>query len=413
MNATRSVQLREVAEFVRGVSFDKVDASYHEFAGGVPILRAGNIRDELATDEDLVWVPARYVSDLQLLRTGDLAICLSSGSASVVGKTALARNGWRGSVGAFCGIIRARPEIHPQYLALWFRGGQFRDWRDSIARGANIQNLRFSEIEVLKIPLPPLSEQERLAARLSEQMSAVERARAAAVERLAAAEALHAAYLRQVFEGTESKHWKTRPLGELLRRHNHIIHPGDRTGGDATFVGLEHIEANTGRRTGSLKINLGDLSGRKPTFLKGQIVYGYLRPYLNKVWIAEFDGCSSVDQFAFDVKQDIADTEFVAAFMRSETFLRRAAGVTTPGQLPRISIDEIAAVTIEVPAALVDQRRIAGELSRRLAEAERLAARIREEQAVIGALPAALLREAFGQAAPEEGPNGNAGGADE
>ncbi len=247
----------------------------------------------------------------------------------------------------------------------------------------------------IEIPLPPLAEQERIAGRLTEQLAAVERAREAAQSRLAAAESLPAAYLREVFEGPEASGWETRKLGDLLRRHNDIIHPGDRASGSAEFVGLEHIEPDTGRRIGSLTIDLGKMTGRKPTFLRGQIVYGYLRPYLNKVWIADFDGCSSVDQFAFAVRDDLADTGFIAAFMRSATFLRRSEVVTTTGQLPRISIDEIAAVPIELPPTLADQRRIAADLAARLAGAERLAEGIRAELAAIEALPAALLREAF------------------
>ncbi len=264
------------------------------------------------------------------------------------------------------------------------------------ARGANIQNLRFSQLSTLGIPLPPLDEQRRIAARLNEQMAHAARARAAAEARLAHAESLPAACLREVFERPKADAWATRTLGDLLRRHNEIIHPGDRKEGTAEFVGLEHIEPGTGRRTGSLTINLGELTGRKPTFRRGQIVYGYLRPYLNKVWIAEFDGCSSVDQFAFDVRQDLADTRFVAAFMRSATFLRRAQIVTTTGQLPRISIDEIARVLIDLPQSPAEQRRIAAELSRRLASVECLAASIRAELAALDALPGALLRGAFG-----------------
>jgi len=188
--------------------------------------------------------------------------------------------------------------------------------------------------------------------------------------------------------------WPTRRLGDLLIRHNEIIHPGERKSGEAIFVGLEHIESNSGRRIGSLIIDLGNLTGRKPTFRRGQIVYGYLRPYLNKVWIAEFDGCSSVDQFAFDVQEDLADTTFIAAFMRSETFLRRSEIVTTTGQLPRISIDEIAAVPIELPP-IDDQRRISADLSLQLQASESLIARCREQLAIVEALPAALLRAAF------------------
>jgi hypothetical protein len=116
---------------------------------------------------------------------------------------------------------------------------------------------------------------------------------------------------------------------------------------------------------------------------------------LNKVWIAEFDGCSSVDQFAFDVFEEIADTLFVAAFMRSETFLRRSEVVTTTGQLPRISIDEILAVKINLPGTIADQRRIAADLALRLTDAERLVAMLRAEIAAVESLPAAILRDVF------------------
>lgn len=250
-------------------------------------------------------------------------------------------------------------------------------------------------LSTLLIPLPPLAEQKRIAGILKEQLAAVERARAAAQAQLEAAQALPAAYLREVFEGEHTRSWESRRLGELMTRFNDIIHPGDRAEGDAVFVGLEHVESNTGRRIGSLTLNLGSLTGRKPTFKKGQIVYGYLRPYLNKVWIAEFDGCSSVDQFAFEVHRDVADVTFVAAFMRSDTFLRRSAAVTTTGQLPRISIDEILAVRIDVPPTVAEQARIASNLSARLGHATTLVQNCQSQLADITALPAALLRAAF------------------
>lgn len=183
-------------------------------------------------------------------------------------------------------------------------------------------------------------------------------------------------------------------LGDIIVRHNEIIHPGDRSGGQAEFVGLEHIESNTGRRISSTTIDLSRLTGRKPTFKKRQIVYGYLRPYLNKVWIAEFDGCSSVDQFAFRVRLELADTEYVAAFMRSDVFLRRSSIVTTTGQLPRISIDEILAVPVEVPP-LAEQQRIAGILKEQLAAVEHARAAAEAQLEAAKALPAAYLRDVF------------------
>lgn len=195
----------------------------------------------------------------------------------------------------------------------------------------------------------------------------------------------------------EKNRWPTRRLGDVLVRHNEVIHPGERIG-EATFVGLEHIEPNSGRRIGSLSIDLGRLTGRKPTFRRGQIVYGYLRPYLNKVWVAEFDGYSSVDQFAFDVRPELANTEFVAAFMRSETFLRRSSIVTTTGQLPRIGTEQIAAVPIELPPLEV-QRRIAADLTEQLGVADAARRTAEERLAAAEALPSALRRGVFEQRA--------------
>lgn len=371
----------------------------------MPYLRNENVQWARFDLADVSWMDFTEAEEQKFrLEPGDLLAC----EGGEPGRAAI----WQGEIERCCyqkALHRIRPRaglIHPPFVL-------YRLWLSSLAgeftgsqTQTTIAHLPREKLIRLPIPLPPLAEQERIAGRLTDQLAAVERARAAAGGGLAAAEALPAASLREVFEGPEAGGWETRKLGDFLRRHNHIIHPGDRASGIAEFVGLEHIEPDTGRRIGSQTIDLGKMTGRKPTFLRGQIVYGYLRPYLNKVWIADFDGCSSVDQFAFEVRHDLADTDFIAAFMRSGTFLRRSEVVTTTGQLPRISIDEIAAVPIELPPTLADQRRLAADLAHRLAAAERLTAGLRAELAAVEALPAALLRGAFG------GPEGSRAGAD-
>lgn len=196
----RWARLGDVCDFIRGVSFDKSDVRYEATPDHVPILRAGNIQEEIDVRNDLVWVPSTHVDSEQRLRVGDIAICMSSGSALVVGKSARLREAWDGSIGAFCGIIRARESECADFIAYWFRSASFIDWRDEQARGANIQNLRFSQLEDLTLALPPLVEQRRMAARLGEQMVHVARARAAAEELLKMIDAAPAALLRTAFE---------------------------------------------------------------------------------------------------------------------------------------------------------------------------------------------------------------------
>jgi type I restriction enzyme, S subunit len=146
-------------------------------------------------------------------------------------------------------------------------------------------------------------------------------------------------------------------LGDVLVFRNDIVHPRDNPRGGATFVGLEHIERDTGVRIGSEAIKLEEMSGRRSRFKKGDIVYGYLRPYLNKVWIADLDGICSVDQYVFQVTPK-NDLSYIAHYLRSEIFLKTAPIDGTPGQLPRIRSGEITATPIPLPP-LAEQRRIA------------------------------------------------------
>src|SRR5262249_8395921 len=157
-------------------------------------------------------------------------------------------------------------------------------------------------------------EQRRIAARLREQLSILAEARAALEAQLETADALPTANLRAIFESEEAKRWPLRRLGDLLFLRQDIVHPRNKPTGAARFVGLEHIEPHTGRRIGERSVQMEQLTGRKARFFAGDIVYGYLRPYLNKVWIADFDGLCSVDQYVFEPRRDLIEIEFVAWF---------------------------------------------------------------------------------------------------
>lgn len=188
--------------------------------------------------------------------------------------------------------------------------------------------------------------------------------------------------------------WPTVPLGDVLRVRSEIVHPRDSPHGQARFVGLEHIEPHTGRRVGELEIRLEDMTGRRARFHRGDIVYGYLRPYLNKVWVAEFDGLCSVDQYVLRVDPEIADAQFVGQFMRSHAYLSVAPIEATPGQLPRIRIEEILAVPMPCPPVR-EQRRMASDLALRLGITVLAQLRSDERTALSAALREATIEAAF------------------
>lgn len=186
-----SISLSEIAEVVRGVSYNKSEVSDKPQVNYLPILRAGNINGELILNEGLVYVPSDKIKKHQKLNINDIVMCTSSGSVSVVGKSAILKKNWAGSFGAFCAAIRAdETECSASYLAHYLSSPRFMSWA-SRSGGANIKNIRSSELKNFRIPLPPLPEQKRIAAIL-DKADAIRRKRQEALE-------LADTFLRSVF----------------------------------------------------------------------------------------------------------------------------------------------------------------------------------------------------------------------
>jgi len=365
---------------------------------GTVQLRMNNVTDRGGFDwSTITRVPADFETiQMYRLQLGDV-LFNNTNSTDLVGKTAIFEGFDEPVVFSnhFTQLRTLDGLLSPGFLALWLR----KQWQNRLF--ANICNrwigqsaVQRDKLLALEIPLPSLLEQQRIAAILNEQMEAVERARAAAEERLAAAKALPAVYLRAVFSSPEAQKWSKKRLGDILRLRKEVVHPRDNPTGRATFVGLEHLESVTGRRIGAVEVDMARLTGRKPRFCKGDIVYGYLRPYLNKVWVAEFNGLCSVDQYVYSVDQTKARTEFVGWFMRSPVYLTRAPIGFSPGQLPRVRTEEVSSVEINLPS-LEEQEQIGAMVNARLAGVDRGRKALEEELAAINALPAALLSRAF------------------
>jgi len=103
------------------------------------------------------------------------------------------------------------------YLSFWLNNLWFgKVFEDICNRWIGQSAIKLDKLLSLKIPLPPLPEQKRITAILTERLAAVEGGRKASEARLEAARALPAAYLREVFESEEARGWPEVLLGDVL-----------------------------------------------------------------------------------------------------------------------------------------------------------------------------------------------------
>lgn len=161
------VSVKDLTSIIRGVSYPKEQSNKQYGVGLVPILRAGNIQENLIF-EDLVYVPSEFVNEEQYIGKGDIVVAMSSGSRDIVGKAAQLKSDWDGSFGAFCAVLRPTENIDAKYLGFYFLTREYRAKISELSAGININNLRRSYIENLILPLPPLNEQHHIVQKIEQ-----------------------------------------------------------------------------------------------------------------------------------------------------------------------------------------------------------------------------------------------------
>ena len=103
---------------------------------------------------------------------------------------------------------------------------------------------------------------------------------------------------------------------------------------DATYVGLEHVTSGEFVRSGGGR---GDsVQSFKFAFEKNDVLYGKLRPYLDKAILADCDGICTTELLVLRPKPDV-DPRFLTCAVHSKDFVEHAMSGVTGAQHPRTS----------------------------------------------------------------------------
>ena len=154
--------LKKYIEQIRGVSYKPKDLHPEKDDRSTVLLRANNITYGQINFEEVQYVDNSKVSENQIIRSGDILMCASSGSLEHVGKAALCKENTFGmTFGAFCKLIRCKGTLLPGYVASYFGSDECRESIMSLANGSNINNLKNEHIDELMIPIPELNVQKQ------------------------------------------------------------------------------------------------------------------------------------------------------------------------------------------------------------------------------------------------------------
>lgn len=124
------------------------------------------------------------------------------------------------------------------------------------------------------------------------------------------------------------------------------------------LLNLDQIEQHSGKVISKEYVSISEIGNSTHYFSKGTVLYSKLRPYLNKVVIADEDGFATTELVPINCDVKKVDPEYLAYFLRSEIFLTFATNVVAGAKMPRMVMGEFWNYEIPLPP-LAEQRRIA------------------------------------------------------
>jgi len=161
--------------------------------------------------------------------------------------------------------------------------------------------------------------------------------------------------------------WKCVELKEILKEDRQVINPQEYPDKEFFLVTMDCVESNSGRLLKSIKCLGKEIKSIKYRFNVNHILYGKLRPYLNKVFVPNKEGICTTEFIPFIVTNAVR--EYVAFYLRRKEVVNFAMSHITGTRQPRVIVDAFLEYPIPL-APLEEQKRIVSRLEKLVSRAE-------------------------------------------
>ena len=287
--------LDELGSVSRGRSRHRPRDAVHLYGGPYPFVQTGDVKhaDLYLTSYSQTYSEAG-LEQSKLWPQGTLCITIAANIAetAILGFDACFPD-------SVIGFVADESKSDPRFIKYKF--DTIKQHYQQVSQGAAQDNLSLEKLLSIKLAVPSVEVQLRIADILSAYDDLIEnnRRRMALLEE-AARQLYREWFVRLRFPGHEHTRitngvpegWKSKTLGDLCIEVRETLSPGSLEP-DTSYIGLEHIP----RRSISLNEwgRAEQVSSSKHRFREGEILFGKIRPYFHKVGVAFVDGVASSD----------------------------------------------------------------------------------------------------------------------
>ena len=368
-------RLADIVEFQRGLTYSKKDEV--EISSNI-VLRSNNV--DLNTNR-LDFSDLKYIDDAieipenKKVNKGSLIICTANGSKAHLGKVALIEEDYGYAFGGFMGLITPSKKLNGKYLFYLLISFSYKEFIGRLSDGANINNLKFSDLGEFEIPVTPLPEQKRIVAILDEAFAAIDKAKANAEQNLRNAKELFESYLNGVF-ANPGEDWEEKLFEDCFK-----LKSGDNLTAKNMLEGEYPVFGGNGIAGYHNEFNL---SGSNVIIGRVGALCGNVRHITENIWLT--DNAFRVVDFKFDF--DHSFLTYLLNHIDLRSFARQAAQ-------PVISNSSLKDVVLNFPKSKKEQQTIVQKSDALQAETQKIETNYQQKINDLEELKKSVLQKAF------------------
>lgn len=296
----------------------------------------------------------------KLVKKGDFAINSRSDRRGSCGISK-----YDGSVSLINTVLSPNVEMCPQFFDWLFHTTQFSDefykWGHGIVD--DLWTTGWQDMKKINIPVPPISEQHRIADFLDSKCSEIDTIIENLNARMESAKEYKKVIITEaVTKGLDNdakmkdsgvewigkipEGWKVVRFKHIASIKSNLVQPDKYM--KYPQIAPDNIEKDTGRLLSHQTVEESGIISGNHLFYRGQILYSKIRPNLNKLTIAPFDGLCSADMYPIEPK---LPTLFMVYSMLSAYFVSQVSLIIQDRvKMPKINQEELGEIKVVVPS---------------------------------------------------------------
>ncbi|WP_339848312.1 restriction endonuclease subunit S [uncultured Dokdonia sp.] len=331
-------ELKTVCDLQNGYAFKSKD--YVDLSNTVS-LRMSNIRPGGTFDNsyNLRYLPDTFKDAYSnyIVEDGDLVIAMTdlANDPKILGVPTIVKTGantWLLNQRAGKLIVKDESKADKNYLRYILNHPIHRNYYKMFAGGGLQINVGKKEILGVKIPLPPLETQKRIAQILDDAAAL----RDTTAQLLKEYDLLAQSIFLEMFGDpvVNPKGWEKKPFN-FFAKFDTLMTSDFEKYADYPHIGIANIEKETGQLFNFNLVKDECLSSGKYIFNERHIIYSKIRPKLNKVALPNFEGLCSADSYPILINKDHTNKIFFTFLLRSKSFVDFILNHSTRTNIPK------------------------------------------------------------------------------